>query len=159
MNHDKVKGMIKKRYICMNADVSTKFGKQMASKHGVLLMPALYLYSPDKGIMYQCKLEVDTFEMMSQFRSFVTACNLLDQVKLQQKTANLSEKEIIRQIGRSYAIKDFKRDNAGEIAQRVSIRTLNINFFKEFEVGYREEWDVLVASNGKHNASEAASIK
>lgn len=160
MNHVKVKGMIRNRYICMNGDVSTKYGKQMAAKHGVLIMPALYLFSPDKSIMFQCKLEVDTFEMLSQFRSFISACNIVDQVKFQQKTSSLSEKEIIRQIGRSYAIKDFKTNNAGEIAQRVSIRTLNINFLKEFEVGYREEWKVLLASsNGKNIKSETDNIK
>ncbi len=159
MNHEKVKGLIKKRYVSMNADVSSPFGREMASKHKVLMMPALILYSPDKGIMFQCKLANDTFEMLNQFRSFVTACNLLDQVRMQQKTADKSEKEIIRQIGRSYALKDFQRDKTGDISQRVALRTLDLPFFKEFEVGYREEWETLLASNGKHKNSEAASIK
>jgi len=159
MNHDQVKSLIKKKYICMNADVATTFGKQMASKHTVLLMPALVLYSPDKGIMYQCKLKVDTSDMMSQFRSFITACNLLDQVRSQQKTSSLSQSQIIRQIGRSYALKDFQNDRNVEINQRVSVRTLNMSFFKEFETGYREEYETLLANNGKKPNSEAASIK
>ncbi len=47
----------------------------------------------------------------------------------------------------------------GDISQRVALRTLDLPFFKEFEVGYREEWETLLASNGKHKNSEAASIK
>ncbi|MBI3233061.1 MAG: thioredoxin family protein [Bacteroidetes bacterium] len=159
MNHEKVKTIVRKKYVCMNADVATTFGKQMAAKHNILLMPALVLYSPDKGIMFQCKLQLDTFEMMTQFRSFISACNLLEQVKMQQSTSDKSQKEIIRQIGRSYAMKDFQRDKNGEVSQRVTLRTLNIEFFKDFEIGYKEEYETLLASNGKKSSGEAASIR
>lgn len=163
MNNSKVKALIRKKYICMNADVSSKIGQQMASKFGVLMMPGLFLVTPDRGIEYQCKLSVDTFDMMTQFRSFITVCNLQEQVKMQKSTSELSEKEIIRQIGRSYAMKDYQKDKTSTIGLtlRVTTRTLNIPFFKEFEIGYMEEWNGLLASNkGKsQQVTEAASTK
>lgn len=142
MNHYKVKAFLKKKYVCMNADVSSKIGQHMASKHGVLITPMLFVYSPGKEISYQCNLEIDTFEMMKQFRAFVTACNLLDQVKMKKKTSDMSEKQIIKEIGVSYAIHDYKKDpNIADITSAIYNRTLDLPYFKEFELGYREEWE------------------
>ncbi len=159
MNHEKVKSLVRKRFVCMNADVSSKFGNSMAIKHNILMMPAIVLYSPDKGIMFQCHLKIDTFEMMTQFRAFVSACNLMEQVALNQATTNLNEKESLNAIGRSYADKDFKRDINGSPEDRIKLRTLNIAYFKEFEEGYKEEWDAMLASNGKKKDNKVTTSR
>ncbi len=149
MNHEKVKNLVRKRFVCMNADVATKFGNSMAIKHKILIMPAIVLYSPDKGIMFQCHLKLDTFEMMTEFRAFVSAYNLIEQLALNKATTSLTEKEALRAIGRSYADKDFKRDVNGSLEDRIKLRTLNIAYFKEFEEGYKEEWGAMLVSNRK----------
>lgn len=154
MNQPKVKSLLHKKFICMNADISTGFGKQIANKYGVLMTPALFLFSPDKEISFHSKLEMDTAVMLSQFRGFLTAFNLLTQVKMQLKTTKKSEKEIIKEIGRSYASTDFKKDHSVDPSQKITAKTLNIDYFKEFEEGYLEEWRLLQEADKKKQLNE-----
>jgi hypothetical protein len=160
MNHEKVKSLLRKKFICMNADVSTKWGKAMASKHDLLMTPAIILYSPGKEILFTCTLKCDTFEMMSQFRSFLSACNLVEQVNLQLATnPSISQKDALRGIAKAYAAKDYKRDDAGNVAERIQIRTLGISFFSAFADAYNEEWADLQSGKGKKETLHYSSNK
>lgn len=151
MSQAAIKGLVKGRYISMNADISTKFGKAMASKYNVMLLPAVILVSPEKEITYTCKLKMDTGIVMDQFKSFIAACNLLDQVRLLSSTSNLSEKDIISNIGKSYAKIDFRR-NVGDIENALSFRTLDLKYFEAFKTAYREEY--VAQQNGKNKKSQ-----
>ena len=146
LNHPQMKSWLKKKYVSMNADVNSEIGKDAARKHKVLITPAVFLYSPDNFLSYQCKLDADTADMLNQFNAFTVACAMLQQVKLLQTTSKLSEKQALRKIGESYATRDFKLDRNADVNQKLAARTLNIKFFEELEASYKETWAKLEAA-------------
>jgi thioredoxin-related protein len=149
MNNDKLKGFLRKNFICMNAAIQTKEGKAMAKKHSVLLMPAIFMYSNDEVLYFPCSMKLDTAIMMNQFRGFVSATKLKEEVVLQMKTGGINQNEALAALAKAYAASYFKKKANSEASALVTAITLNISYFKEFDHEFVVEWGLLKSTGGR----------
>ncbi|MBI3234405.1 MAG: thioredoxin family protein [Bacteroidetes bacterium] len=146
MNKEDVMQTIRMNFNCMNADVSEKNGKSYADKNNLMLMPVLVLYSHDADMKYRCQLKLDKSYILEQLRNFLSACNIKNQIKMLSSTnENLDVKTSSSKIGESYARIDYRKRTtlSEDMSKNIARFTLNMKYFKDFEDGYKREWEKL----------------
>ncbi|MDZ4759194.1 MAG: thioredoxin family protein [Bacteroidota bacterium] len=136
-----VKGTIRKHFVSMNADVSSKEGKNTAQKFNVYTLPAVVLISADGELEYVCELKMDTGVFNGLISSFFSACNIYNSINDLKQTNGITFNEAANRIGASYAKRDFKNNTFASADLMAHQRTLDLPELSEANEGYMKEWE------------------
>ncbi|MDZ4758703.1 MAG: thioredoxin family protein, partial [Bacteroidota bacterium] len=123
-------------FICMEANVTTKKGKEIAKKYGVLKIPSIIMLSFDTDLEYAVEMKLDSESLYTQFRSFLTANSLKSQIELMRETNGLSYRQASVAIAKSYAASDYKKNPIGVAEMMASGRTLRIHKLNDLYEAY-----------------------
>ena len=132
-----------KNFICMEANVTTKEGKDIAKKYNVMSVPAIIMVSYDQDLEYAVEMKLDSVSLYNQFRSFLTANSLNSQIELLQSTNGLNFDDASAAIAKSYAKQDFKKNPAASAEMMAAERTLHINKLGNLNKAYIAEFNKL----------------
>ncbi len=100
---------VAKNFICVEADITTLDGNNIAKKFKTTSLPSIIMLSYDQQLEYKVELKLDSVFVYSQFRSFITANNLKIQIEILHSTNGISYKEASKAIAKSYAKRDYKK--------------------------------------------------
>ncbi len=145
----------KGNFICMEANVTTKKGKEIAKKYGVLRIPAIIMLSFDTDLEYAVEMKLDSQSLYTQFRSFLTANSLKNQIELMRETNGYSYRQASAAIARSYAKQDYKKNPDGTPQMMAYERTLHINKLTDLYDAYVLEYTKLSGQNKPNQTSVA----
>ncbi len=131
-----------KNFVCMEANVTTKEGKDIAKKYNVLSVPAIIMVSYDQDLEYTVEMKLDSVSLYNQFRSFLTANSLHSQVEMLENTNGLSQEAASKAIAQSYAKRDFRSNPNASAEMMAAERTLQINklgnLYKEYIIEFNK---------------------
>ena len=116
-----------KNFVCLDANITTIDGNNIAKKYNVTSLPTIILVSYDQDLEYTVEMKLDSVSLYNQFRSFVTANNLKSQIEMLHSTNGLSYKDASIAIAQSYAKRDFKKYPTAPAEMLAFERTLNIS--------------------------------
>jgi hypothetical protein len=85
------------------------------------------------------KLEFDTGVILQQLKLFTNACSMVEQVLMQKRGGDKTETEILEELGKSYASRDFKKNIETQIEHKLESYTFHLPYFDAFEAAYKAE--------------------
>lgn len=131
-----------KNFVCIEANVTTNEGKDIAKKYNVMRIPAIIMVSYDSDLEYIVEMKLDSVSLYNQFRSFLTANSLNSQIELLHSTNGLSAEDASKAIAQSYAKRDFKTNPNASAEMMAAELTLHINKLgnlnKEYIIAYNK---------------------
>lgn len=133
-----------KNFVCIEANITTKEGKDIAKKYNIMSVPAIVMVSYDQDLEYTVEMKLDSVSLYNQFRSFLTANSLNGQIELLQGTNGLSFEDASKAIAQSYAKRDFKSNPTASAEMMAAERTLNISKLGDLNKAYVAEYKKLL---------------
>ncbi len=137
----------KTNFVCMEANVTTKKGKEIAKKYGVLKIPSIIMLSFDTDLEYAVEMKLDSASLYNQFYSFLTANSLKSQIELMRETNGYTYRQASAAIAQSYAQHDYKKNPNGTAELMAFERTLHIHKLNDLYNAYIIEYTKLTADN------------
>ncbi len=143
MNQQQVIDNFKNHFVCVNADMATSRGRQLAMKYNALILPVIILINSDQSITYRCQMKIDEAALLEEVRNFVTVNKVQKQIVSYMKSTKSTHHISADKIGASYAKIDYKKNPENIPGTFVKKYTMSISDLKPFEEGYLREWDKL----------------
>ncbi|MBI3232913.1 MAG: thioredoxin family protein [Bacteroidetes bacterium] len=135
-DNGKLNHIYSKNFICIEVEAESSYGRALAKRNKILILPAMLFLSNDSKLKYICKMSMDTNDMKRQIYSFVHSTKLFDLISLYHKTNNVSLKESQRIFAEYYSKRDLKNHSNQLLIDSVKNETLKIKWFRSFQLAY-----------------------